>query len=266
MYPVLFEIAGRPVFAFGTFLALGFFLAYLYAGWRCGQKGVSDTHVLNIFIILIVFGVAGGRILAVMINPALFTNWKSVFAVSDGGLAFHGGLISALAGGIGYMIWQGIPIMSTLDCFGPAVPLAHASGRIGCFLFGCCFGIECDLPWALKMPPAGPAGEWVYRHPTQLYEFALLLILAYVLHRFIDRPHTPGLVFVGYGYGYAMIRFPLEMIRADHFIEPHYFGLSVGQVACLAMATVAGVVHWLLIRNRKPVKPSRSPTGEAAGA
>ncbi|MBI4870987.1 MAG: prolipoprotein diacylglyceryl transferase [Candidatus Riflebacteria bacterium] len=257
MHPILFEVAGHPVFAFGTFLAIGFFLAYLYTGWRCRQLGISDTHILNIFIILIVGGVSGSRLMAVALSPEHYPDFRSILMVTNGGMAFHGGLLVALGGGILYLIATGLPVGQVLDRFGPAVPLAHASGRIGCFLFGCCFGLPCTLPWAIRMPPADPSGQWPLRHPTQLYELVLLLILTWVLHKAIDRPHRAGLVMVFYGYGYPIVRFPLEFIRADHLgVEPHLAGLSMGQLSCLGMAAIAGIVHWWLLRH--PEAPAQA--------
>ena len=35
--------------------------------------------------------------------------------------------------------------------------LGLAIGRIGCLMNGCCYGGECDLPWAVRFPPTAPA-------------------------------------------------------------------------------------------------------------
>lgn len=262
MYPVLFEIAGRPVYSFGTFLAIGFLISYLYVSRRCEKIGVEDAHVLNLFIILVITGVAGSRLMAVALAPSHYPDLKSVLQISNGGLAFHGGLLLALASGIGYVKARGLPLWPVLDRFGPAVPLAHASGRIGCFLYGCCFGDLTSVPWALHMPPAGPDGSWPLRHPTQLYELALLLALVFLLDRLIDRPHRAGMVMVGYGYGYALIRFPLELIRADNDLEPYTLGLSPGQLACVMMVAAAAVTHAYL----RSLPDTAGPLGPAKNA
>jgi phosphatidylglycerol---prolipoprotein diacylglyceryl transferase len=57
---------------------------------------------------------------------------------------------------------------------------AHAWGRLGCFLGGCCFGTPTDSIFGLTFPedsiPSNTHGH-ISLHPTQLYEaFALTLI------------------------------------------------------------------------------------------
>ncbi|MBI3890393.1 MAG: prolipoprotein diacylglyceryl transferase [Candidatus Wallbacteria bacterium] len=250
MYPILFSIGGHPVYSFGTCLALGFFFSYYYVSWMGEKIGVADADVLNLFIILVVSGVAGSRLMAVALAPEHYPDLKSVLQVNNGGLAFHGGLLLALVTGIGYVLYRGLPLWPVLDRFGPAVPMAHSFGRVGCFLYGCCFGIESAVPWALRMPPPDAAGAWPHRHPT-----------TFVLHRAIDRPHRAGLVMVGYGYGYPLIRFPLEFIRADNVVEPHFLGLSAGQLACVLMAVAAAATHVYLRRT-----PETPPAPRARNA
>ena len=65
--------------------------------------------------------------------------------------------------------------VATADVFAPAIALGHGIGRLGCFSAGCCWGVECHLPWAVtfRNPVAHdlvgvPLG--VPLHPTQLYE------------------------------------------------------------------------------------------------
>ncbi|MCB9524809.1 MAG: prolipoprotein diacylglyceryl transferase [Myxococcales bacterium] len=66
----------------------------------------------------------------------------------QGGLAFFGGLLAALAVGLRFMARRGMARARVLDLGGFAVPLALGVGRVGCFLAGCCFG----------QPTAGPFG------------------------------------------------------------------------------------------------------------
>ena len=47
-----------------------------------------------------------------------------------------------------------LPVFSYCDAFAPAVSLAHAIGRLGCFMAGCCFGrpVGHDAWYALVFP------------------------------------------------------------------------------------------------------------------
>ena len=59
--------------------------------------------------------------------------------------------------------------------------------RVGCFLAGCCAGIESDLPWAVEVPSEAPLGGLLgaliakdpgHVHPTQVYELVAVLVAA----------------------------------------------------------------------------------------
>ena len=57
--------------------------------------------------------------------------------------------IAALAVSAWYMRKTRLPALKTADVFAPAVALGHGIGRLGCFSAGCCWGVECHLPWAV---------------------------------------------------------------------------------------------------------------------
>ena len=93
-------------------------------------------------------------------------------------------------------------------------------GRLGCFSAGCCYGTECNLPWAVTFhsPDAGllsgtPLGMPL--HPVQLYTFlANMLVLALLLgvrkyRRFVGQVSACYFILEGIG------RMVTEIWRAD---------------------------------------------------
>src|SRR5262249_14336628 len=122
------------------------------------------------------------------------------------GWVFYGGFIAAATAAAVYVRSRGIDVGRAADWFGPAVPLGHAVGRVGCFLAGCCYGAPCDLPWAVRFPSTHTTlGLPV--HPTQLYEVAGNLALFGLLTWFYPRRRHYGQVFLLYLAGYATLRF-----------------------------------------------------------
>ena len=98
------------------------------------------------------------------------------------GLVFYGGLIPAAAVAFGYMRWHRLPVWKLADLISPLIALGLCSGRIGCFLAGCCYGKETSLPWAVVFRnPDSLARLNVALHPTQLYDAANGLILFFFL-------------------------------------------------------------------------------------
>ena len=100
-----------------------------------------------------------------------------------GGQVFYGGLLGGIAGAVVYAKCarlEGFPDYA--DTVAPAIPLFHFFGRIGCFLGGCCYGIESDFGFVFTNAVVQSANG-VRRFPVQLFEsgFNLLLFIFLIL-------------------------------------------------------------------------------------
>lgn len=167
--------------------------------------------------------------------------WIWAVKIVSGGLVFYGGLIGAIAGSFVYMRRYKAPYSEMLDIGISGVPLFHAFGRVGCFLGGCCYGMEYHGPFAVVYPEGslGGAPAGVELLPVQLIETALNLILwaalVIVYRRTSRRWFTSGVYLVSYG----IIRFTLEFFRGD-LIRGHVSVLSSSQLISIFIVA-AGV-------------------------
>lgn len=124
-------------------------------------------------------------------------------------------------------------------------PLAAgiAFGRIGCFVAGLhddTYGVATTLPWGVDF------GDGVARHPTQLYDIAVVSLLAWAVHgRFDDRP---GLAFKGFLAGYLAWRFLVDGLKP--VLQPYAGGLSGIQWVCLLALMVYAPLVWRQWRSR----------------
>lgn len=105
-----------------------------------------------------------------------------------------------------------------LDITAIGVALGHASGRVGCFLGGCCYGRPTHLPWGVRFRFLGRlphpfAGTAI--HPTQLYEASLNLINFAVLLVLWKKRSFDGRAFSFYLINYGAIRFLSKYLRND---------------------------------------------------
>jgi phosphatidylglycerol:prolipoprotein diacylglycerol transferase len=72
--------------------------------------------------------------------------------VPEGGLVIYGGFIGAAAGFTAFVRKHKLPLLAMADLVAPSFMIGLTLGRIGCFLNGCCYGGETDLPWAVTFP------------------------------------------------------------------------------------------------------------------
>lgn len=161
--------------------------------------------------------------------------------IAGGGLVFYGGLTGALLGALRYVLHFKAPVSAMLDLGFSGVPLFHFFGRIGCFMAGCCYGVEYHGAFAVTFPESNIGGApAVELLPVQLIEAALNLVLWAVLFAVYRRSSRRWLVSGLYLVCYGTMRFILEFFRGD-LVRGSIFSLSSSQFISI-FAVAAGVL------------------------
>lgn len=256
MHPILAEIGPLTLHSYGLFMAIGY-LAALFVLVREGAKlGMDRYQAVDLSFYTLLWGLLGARLLFVVTQWRFFlADPKQIFALWNGGLVFYGGFLASL----GYVLYfarsQKIPTLKLFDLGAMAICLAHAFGRIGCFLAGCCHGSACDRPWAVTMMSENvePHLRGTPIHPAQLYEATALFLLFLLLRRLRSiGGGIAGLVAGTYVTAYAAIRFVVEYFRGDslrgYLIE---YWLSTSQAIALALFIAGAGAMVVLFRRRR---------------
>ena len=177
-------------------------------------------------------------------------------ALRSGGLVFYGAPMGGAAAYALAVRLLGLPGFRVLDLAIPGVPAAHAMGRIGCFLGGCCFGRPWEGLFAVHYRhPAAPASLYgVTRHPVPLYEAMALLALAFVLLLWPKDKTGDGRWVGVYLVAYAVIRSAMETLRGD--VARGVVGVvSTSQLISVAMAAVGLFLIWRAHRRSASMQP-----------
>jgi phosphatidylglycerol:prolipoprotein diacylglycerol transferase len=255
--PVLVEI--------GPFAVRWYALAYvvgLILGWRYmihlarRVPGIMSDQQVDDFLLWATLGVIlGGRIGYVLFyNPAYFFNHPlQIFAVWQGGMSFHGGLIGVITALILFCRLHKLSILRVGDILCCAVPIGLLLGRIANFINGELFGRPADVPWAMVFPNGGP----IPRHPSQLYEaFAeglLLFLLLWWMVHYTRAPQRPGLLAGTFLVGYGLARSAVEFFRQpDQQLGFLYSWVTMGQVLSLPLMVAGFMLVWHAL-SRPPV-------------
>jgi phosphatidylglycerol:prolipoprotein diacylglycerol transferase len=155
MYPELFEIPfiHLTVGSYGPMMVIGF-LAAVFLIKRLGRNIAPDPNVItNIALCSLIAGVLGARLFFVVHHFEKFQEKPlDVFAVWQGGLEFLGGLIPAIVLIFVYLLYKKLPIRRYFDILAIGLMLGLAFGRIGCFLYGDCYGKPIKPPWGVRFP------------------------------------------------------------------------------------------------------------------
>ena len=252
---------------YGILIASAMALGLWLAARDATRRGERSEELLKATEFALIGGLVGARLYYVAFNLDYYQaqTWWRIFAVWEGGLAIHGGLIAGLLAG-GLYVWsRGLPLLTYLDIVAPYMPLGQAIGRWGNFFNEEAFGRPTDLPWKLyisepRRPPQFLDAE--YFHPTFLYEslwnLGVFALLYWALRRRLE--DRPGALTLAYFALYSIGRFIVEGFRIDSLMLGSLRAAQVMSVALFVASAVA-----LAVRLRRPIHSGTGDRGPGVG-
>jgi len=241
VHPVLLQLGPIAIYSYGAMAALGF-LAALLVGILFAKKTplMRDLDdLINFSLWLIFLGFLGARVFYVIQFWDEFRHQllDIILIQRHTGFVWYGGMI---ASGL-YILWfawqRKLNLRELLDYLTPAVILGHAFGRIGCFLYGCCYGKVTDFKYGVHFP----FDLDHLRHATQLYESSSYFLLFLVTLIIFYRKKHHGTVFAVGLFLHSAVRFGVEFIREN---PTYLFNLSSAQWIALGLMLLAAIVYW----------------------
>ncbi len=263
---------GVPIFGYGFMMFVGIASATFLAVRNAKMLGLKSEVIMDMLMWLVIPGIVGGRLFYVVqkhfelgflkgmsIPEALF----AIVNLPNGGLVFFGAIIGGLGGFLAYCYRRNLDILLMGDIVLPSVFIGLAFGRIGCFLYGCCYGGPCALPWAVEFPAKSvPWDAQVSRgfiaedaltslplHPTQIYSSVNAFLLATVLVLYLrHRPYNGSALAIGW-IMYPIARFIIEILRND---EMGLFGtkFTISQQISIGLFVTGIIFTALLVKTR----------------
>lgn len=217
MHPILFNAGSFTIYTYGFCIAVGALLGFGYMYWQ-GKKqfGLTFDQSNNLFIMLVVGGVVGGKLFLIFEEPSLYLSHPEKL-LSGSGFVFYGSLLLTIPIMLWYFRKIKVPVLGMLDVMAVVTCIVHGLGRIGCFMAGCCYGKPTDSFFGVTFTNAVCQAEPLNTslHPTQLYEATLIFILMTGLIILKSKKKFNGQLFLIYLITYAFGRGILELFRGD---------------------------------------------------
>jgi phosphatidylglycerol:prolipoprotein diacylglycerol transferase len=250
--PVLLQLGPLAIRWYGLMYLAAFGFLWWLGRIRIarGLAPINREQFDDLIFLGVLGTILGGRLGYVLFyKPAYYLSHSlEIFAIWQGGMAFHGGFLGVLAAAAFYAWRRRIDWWRLMDFVAPCVPTGLAAGRLGNFINGELWGRPTDLPWGMVFRGAGS----LPRHPSQLYQFALEGVLLFVLlWWYASKPRARGAVSAMFLMGYGAFRFIAEFAREpDDFLGLLALNLSMGQWLSLPMIA-AGAALYVWSRGQK---------------
>jgi phosphatidylglycerol:prolipoprotein diacylglycerol transferase len=233
------------------------YLAGFLAGWWLGVvrarrpgSGWKPVEIGDILFYIALGVILGGRLGYVLFyKPGHYLSHPlEVFAIWDGGMSFHGGLIGVILAMAWFARATQRRFFAVADFIAPLTPIGLGAGRLGNFINQELWGAPTDLPWGMVFRTGGP----LPRHPSQLYEMALEGIALFaILWLYSRRPRPLGAVSGLFLVAYGSFRFLVELVREpDAHLGYLAFGwVTMGQVLSVPMILLGAWLMWWAYRS-----------------
>ena len=235
--PVFFHIGPLHFRWYGLMYVLSFIATYLFLRIETRRKNLplSADDISDMVFYGAMGVVLGGRLGYILFYNLSFylANPLRVFAVWEGGMSFHGGMLGVFAAISIYATRKKLPFFLLIDMVAQCAPIGLGLGRIGNFINGELYGRQTTVAWGIIFPGGGD----LPRHPSQLYEaFLEGLVLFIVVQLAARRSSVIGVPTWAAFAGYGLFRFIVEFFRQPDTQMGTFLGLfSMGQLLSLPM-------------------------------
>lgn len=267
-------MGGEPITTFGVMMFFSFLVGGYFIRMEMARQNMDPEKAWDLVFMGVIGGVVGAKLYYVFLNFYQFQAQGISYLFSRGGMVWYGGFI----GGTALVVWEirksKLPLGRMADIIAPAMAIAYAVGRLGCFLVGDDWGRPTDSWVGIAFPQGTPAttvaniesfgvsvdpaliakfGNVIPVHPTQLYEIGMSLLIFAFLWRIRDHVHKAGWLFMTWLMLAGAERFIVEIFRAK---DDRFFGVfTVAQVISVGLIAI-GFVWAGRLQNRTSDKAS----------
>ena len=203
------------------------------------QKDIDVNQTSDLMFYSLLGAILGGRVGYILFYSfdQFLANPLSIFAIWEGGLSFHGGLLGVLVSCYWLSKKWKMGFFWLMDRVAPYVPPGLGFVRLGNFLNSELLGRPTEVSWGVIFP-SDPLG--LVRHPSQLYQAFGEGVLLFIYMLIIAKRPKPTMSISGHFLiGYGFIRFSTEFFRTpDQHIGFVLDFLTRGQILSFPMIVI----------------------------
>jgi len=251
MNPVAFKVYGIDVRWYGIFIASAMLVGTILAIKESRRVNFDENYILDIILYSVPVAIVGARLYYVIFEWGYYkNNLAEVFAIRNGGLAIHGGVIGAVIAALIYTSIKHINFLRAADICAPSIILGQSIGRWGNFVNQEAYGGPVSKGFISIFPEFIQRQMYIdgaYYHPTFLYESSWDLLVFFVLIALRKRNKIRGSLFFIYIALYSLGRFFVEGLRTDSLMLGN---IRVAQLMSIILILVSIITVYILKKKK----------------
>jgi phosphatidylglycerol:prolipoprotein diacylglycerol transferase len=254
MNPIAFSIFGLGISWYGIIISFGMMLGIIIAANEAKKLGYNPDVIIDMVLWTIPAAIIGARAYYVIFEWDYFKNqpWE-IFAIRNGGLAIHGGVLAAFITGYIFVRIRKLDFFKLCDIVAPSLILGQGIGRWGNFVNQEAHGGVVSEGFISLFPEFIKNQMYIngqYYHPTFLYESLWDILIFFILILFRRYKKRDGELIGIYMVLYSIGRFFIEGLRTDSLMLGNF---RVAQIisAVLVLAGAMLIIYKRYIEKHK---------------
>lgn len=247
---IAIDLGFVSIYWYAVFIVVGIALGFFVAKKVATERGVNSKDFDDLLFYGLILSIIGTRLYYVIFN---WENYQGdifkIINVRDGGLAIHGGIITAFTWGYFFSKKRKLNLLDIFDAGALGFMIAQSIGRWGNFINQEAHGpkVSKDFLESIFIPDFIINGMYIngtYFHPTFFYESIWNLIgfiLAFTLRKKLFK--NKGDIFCFFIVWYSTARFFIEGLRTD--------SLMLGDIKVAQLVSVLGIIFAVIFYFKK---------------
>ena len=219
---ILFRVGDWIFVTYGLIAGIAFLFGFSTTVWYLAMIGQDPAVTAAVCLFFVI-----PSVLMVSRVTSILLEWRELFrrplqTLLKPGYMLHGGIFGGVLAMAGYSLTGGPSLPQLLDGLGFAMPLGEAICRLGCFVYGCCWGKPTNSRFGVRYTSVHskvirfqPELQGVAIHPTQIYALTAHLVQFTIFYALLPYKAFDGMFGALYLITHPMIRLVLEQFRQD---------------------------------------------------
>ena len=185
---------------------------------------LKKEELIGLLIYIVVGCIFGAKYFTLLTNPSKYIGVE-FYKV---GLSSYGAVIGIILMLLLFSKQYKKKFGELIYIFLPSIPLMYSIGKIGCFLVGCCYGIEYNGPFSIIYNYSYSAPKGISLFPIQLLEAIVFMLIFIYIYR--NKENKYNVKFIGKTLVICgASKFLLDYLRESHVGQI----ISINQIVSL---------------------------------